>query len=104
MEKIYIEKEIKELENKINNKYDNGVYGVMVDRYIICGKAGCKCRSGKKHGPYPHIQIYDKNKKLHGIYIGNKKRELYEKKLEDNKEFLATIQKLNKLYLLKREL
>lgn len=99
-----LEKQIKTLENKINNKYDNGVYGVFVDRYIVCGKEGCKCRKGKKHGPYPHIQVYDKNRKLHGIYIGNKKKEFYEKKMEENKEFFEIVKELNKLYLLRRQL
>lgn len=99
-----IENNIKTLENSIKNKYDTGVNGVLVDRYIVCGKSGCKCRTGKKHGPYPHIQVYDKNRKLHGIYIGNKKRELYEKRLEDNKDFFKKIKELNKLYLLRRDL
>lgn len=99
-----INKQIEMLENKIKDKYDNGVYGTFVDRYIICGKEGCKCLQGYKHGPYPHIQVYDKNKILRGIYIGNKKYESYKKKLDRNKEFYEIIKELNKLYILKRKL
>lgn len=92
------------LEKEVNGKHDNGVYGIIVDRYIVCGKSGCKCRKGKKHGPYPHIQVYDKNKKLHGVYIGNKKKEIYERKMEENKDFFNNIKELNKLYLLRKNI
>lgn len=100
---IEINAEIERLEKLIENKYDNGIHGTFVDRYITCGKAGCKCRQGYKHGPYPHIQVYDKNKILRGIYIGNKKYESYKKKLDRNKEFYEIIKELNKLYLLRRK-
>ncbi len=31
--------------------------------YRSCGKSGCKCQKGDKHGPYPAIQIKIKNKR-----------------------------------------
>lgn len=97
-----LNKRIEELEKKIDNKYDNGIYGALIDRYITCGKAGCKCRQGYKHGPYAHIQLYDKDNILRGIYIGNKKKELYLKRLEENKEYFKIIKELNSLYLLRK--
>lgn len=29
--------------------------GYWIARYIECGKSGCKCASGDKHGPYYYI-------------------------------------------------
>lgn len=95
---------IQELENLIDTLKYNGVHGSMVERFITCGKAGCKCKKGIKHGPYPHIQVYDNNNKLHGIYIGKKKKDKYSYNIENNKKFLSIIKELNKLYLLDRNI
>lgn len=90
---------IMELEKEIDTIKFNGIYGSMVERYICCGKAGCKCKKGIKHGPYPHIQLYDNKNKLHGIYIGKKNEEYYNNCIEINKKFLSILKELNKLYL-----
>lgn len=29
--------------------------GYWIERYIECGRPGCKCSSGEKHGPYYYI-------------------------------------------------
>lgn len=33
----------------------NMIDGYWITRYIECGKAGCKCAGGDKHGPYYYI-------------------------------------------------
>lgn len=97
-----IDDKIKELESKLDNMKYYGVHGAMVDRYITCGKEGCKCLKGYKHGPYPHIQVYDNKNKLHGIYIGNKKVDKYNEYLENDKIYLELLKEINKLYLEKK--
>jgi len=29
--------------------------GSLVKRYTVCGKPGCKCRHGEKHGPFLYV-------------------------------------------------
>lgn len=98
-----INNEIQDLEKELDSLKNNGLYGTMVEQYICCGKEGCKCMQGYKHGPYPHIHLYDNNNILRGIYIGKKKKELYEKKLKDNLYYYSLIKKINTLYLKDRE-
>ena len=98
--------EIKRLENIIEGKCDIGVKGILVDRYIRCGKPNCKCNDAEfpeKHGPYPNIQYYDNKGKLRNLYIKKSQKEEYELKLKQSEEFISTIKELNKLYLLKRK-
>lgn len=33
------------------------VPGGLVERWIICGKEGCRCATGEKHGPYYYRSI-----------------------------------------------
>lgn len=99
-----INKKIKELEKQIEGKHDNGLCGIVVDKYIKCGKEGCKCQQGYKHGPYPHIQYYDKNGVLRTIYIRKKLGNEYKEKVRQNNEFRKIIKQLVKLYLEKRKL
>lgn len=93
-----INKKILELEEKINGKHDNGLTGALVDKYIKCGKSGCKCSQGYKHGPYPHIQYYDEDGKLKTIYIRKKQAIEYREKISQNEEYRKTIKQLIKLY------
>ena len=99
-----ITKEILDLENSIKGKKDTGVYGTMVKRYTRCGKEGCKCEFGQKHGPYPVIQLYDKDGEQRNVYLGVKNDEEYTEKIKENDEYFTIIKKLNKLYLRKRKL
>lgn len=92
-----INEEIKRLEKQIEGKHDNGLSGILIEKYIKCGKEGCKCMRGYKHGPYPHIQYYH-NGILRTIYIRKKSAEEYVKKLEENREFRKTVRELIKLY------
>lgn len=38
--------------------------------YVCCGKPGCKCANGQKHGPYWYAYWSDDFGKTHKQYIG----------------------------------
>ena len=101
---IQINDEIYNLELKIKGQKDNGLRGTMVEKYIKCGKEGCKCALGYRHGPYQHIQYYDNQGFLRTIYVRKKEKNEYIEKIKKNNEFLKIIKKLNNLYLKKIEL
>ena len=42
--------------------------GSMVRYYNVCGKEDCRCKKGKKHGPYLYVSVY-KGKKTRLIYV-----------------------------------
>lgn len=43
--------------------------GSLVERYKRCGKAGCKCMSGKGHGPKYYLTLCLGKGKLDSIYV-----------------------------------
>lgn len=42
--------------------------GSMVRYYNVCGKKDCRCKKGKKHGPYLYVSVYE-GKKTRLIYV-----------------------------------
>lgn len=103
MTKQEIQMEIKNLEQLIEGKFDNGLHGCIIMKHIKCGKESCKCQDGYKHGPYPHIQYYDINGTLRTLYIKKSLVDEYAAKLYDNNEFRKNVRKLVALYLNLRE-
>jgi len=46
------------------------VAGAIIQRYTVCGKEGCRCLEGQRHGPYPALtrpngKVVYLNRKLH---------------------------------------
>jgi hypothetical protein len=37
------------------------VSGGLVERWIVCGKAGCRCQTGERHGPYYYRSVLTAN-------------------------------------------
>jgi hypothetical protein len=33
--------------------------GCLIERFTVCGRAGCRCLKGKKHGPYLYVSVFD---------------------------------------------
>jgi uncharacterized LabA/DUF88 family protein len=36
--------------------------GSMVEKYIMCGKSGCRCKNGELHGPFYYLSSKENNK------------------------------------------
>lgn len=103
-------------ENRIIEQYNNEIIeaeeefskltfdpeydGIIVLKYIKCGKKGCKCsldiNSRILHGPYPHFQ-YRKNGILHQKYLNRKNVREYKEKVDANNEYKKAKRKLNAL-------
>jgi hypothetical protein len=33
------------------------VSGGLVERWVVCGRAGCRCQTGERHGPYYYRSV-----------------------------------------------
>ena len=42
--------------------------GEICEQYIRCGKAGCCCEQGKRHGPY-YYRIWREGERVHKVYV-----------------------------------
>lgn len=31
----------------------------LIERYTVCGRPGCRCLQGEKHGPYLYASVFD---------------------------------------------
>ena len=93
------EKEIKKLEKRLLELEETEkIKGILVYKYIKCGKKGCHCEEGKKHGPYLHLQTYDKEtKKIKTKYIKKSDEDKYKKLYKENKEYKDIIKQLEEL-------
>ena len=57
--------------------------GTIVYKYIKCGKKNCICTKGFLHGPYPHLQWWDKGK-IKTKYLNKNNVSKYKEELEKN--------------------
>jgi|LSQX01.1.fsa_nt_gb hypothetical protein len=73
-----IKRQLSELDIKMNLK------GSIFFKYVKCGKPKCRCATGEKHGPYPHLQWWD-GQRIKTKYLSEKKYPIYKEELEKNK-------------------
>jgi hypothetical protein len=45
------------------------VFGTLSETYRTCGRAGCHCQSGPKHGPHLQISYRGEQGKTTGYYV-----------------------------------
>jgi hypothetical protein len=41
---------------------DGTLHGVLLSKGRRCSSAGCRCRRGELHGPYPYLSIYEQGR------------------------------------------
>ena len=40
----------------------------LIERFTVCGRPGCRCLQGEKHGPYLYASVFD-GKQSRQVYI-----------------------------------
>lgn len=103
MELDSVENEIRETENELNGIVipDNiNGKGIIVFKYIRCGKTNCRCmHGGQLHGPYPHLQWWE-GKKLKTHYLN---RKIYPQFVKEHADFKRAEELKRKLMKLKEK-
>ena len=66
--------EIQAILARVNNS--DGRSMSYQQEYVCCGKAGCKCANGEKHGPYWYAYWTDALGKTRKEYIGKQLRKM----------------------------
>ena len=64
--------------------------GSLIERYIRCGKPGCKCAEGPGHGPKYYLSVSYPGRRPEQVYVPQK----YEDQV---KQFLANYRKVKKI-------
>lgn len=79
--------------------------GSLMERYLTCGKPGCKCARGERHGPVWYLSVTLRAGKTVGMQVPKEKVERIRAWLENHrrvKESLEAIAEIN-WELLRRE-
>lgn len=42
--------------------------GSLIERFTVCGRSGCRCQHGEKHGPYLYVSFFD-GKQSRQVYV-----------------------------------
>ena len=42
--------------------------GSLIERFTVCGRPGCRCLEGEKHGPYLYVSVFD-GKQSRQVYV-----------------------------------
>jgi hypothetical protein len=42
--------------------------GSLIERFTVCGRPGCRCLQGEKHGPYLYASVFD-GKQSRQVYV-----------------------------------
>lgn len=59
----------KRLLSRLSQIDPSAIRGSLVERYKRCGKPGCKCMTGKGHGPKHYLTLCLGKGKLDEIYV-----------------------------------
>ncbi len=72
------------------------VLGLPLEVYRKCGKAGCKCNDGKRHGPYPALSV-NKDGKQKIVMVKKKDAATVIKKSKRYRHYQQTLAKIRRL-------
>ncbi len=66
-----IENEKKKIIGSLTPLLDKVLRATLSEYYLTCGKKGCRCKRGQKHGPYLYLSSSEKGKvKMHKVPEG----------------------------------
>ena len=66
------------------------IRGSLIERYVACGKKGCKCKEGESHGPFYYL-TYTEAGKRKNLYVPKGKVEEVEEGIKAYKRAKKTI-------------
>lgn len=79
--------------------------GSLVKRYVTCGKAGCKCTRGDKHGPVWYLSVTLRAGKTVGMQVPGDKVAQIRPLLENHRKLKESLEAISEINweLLRRE-
>ncbi len=64
--------------------------GKLCEQYIRCGKAGCRCQEGERHGPY-YYRIWREGSRVQKVYVKREELEAVQAACDSYKDYLAVL-------------
>jgi hypothetical protein len=60
---------IDDLLTRLSRLARHALFGTLSETYRTCGKPGCRCHAGDKHGPHLYISFRGNDGKTTGYYV-----------------------------------
>jgi hypothetical protein len=54
---------------KLSKLARHALFGTLSETYRTCGKPGCRCHDGEKHGPHLYMSFRGEDGKTTGYYV-----------------------------------
>ena len=71
----------------------------LIERFTQCGKAGCKCMRGKKHGPAYYLAVSYAKGKTRQVYVPRALRPLAETWVHNYHHALTVLEEMSSINL-----
>jgi hypothetical protein len=80
-------------------KASESVRGSLIERFLPCGKAGCRCKSGDLHGPAYYLTVSYPGGKTRQVYVGRAIKDAVERWLANYREVQAALEEISAINL-----
>lgn len=79
--------------------------GSLLERYLTCGKPGCKCARGERHGPVWYLSVTLRAGKTVGMQVPAAKVPAIRRLLDNHRKVKASLEAVSEINweLLRRE-
>ncbi len=71
----------------------------LIERFTQCGKAGCKCMQGEKHGPASYLTVSYAQGKTRQVYVPKDLRPLAEAWVRNYHQAMTVLEELSSINL-----
>src|SRR6266571_1747342 len=71
----------------------------LIERFTQCGKPGCKCMRGEKHGPAYYLTVSYAKGKTRQVYVPKDLRPLVERWIQNYHHAMTTLEELSAINL-----
>lgn len=71
----------------------------LIERFTQCGKAGCKCMRGDKHGPAYYLTVSYAKRKTRQVYVPKDLRPLAEKWVRNYHQAMTVLEEISSINL-----
>lgn len=72
--------------------------GKLCEQFIRCGKAGCRCQEGERHGPY-YYRIWREGSRVQKVYVKREEMDAVQAACDSYRDYLAGLRVLREMRL-----
>ena len=73
--------------------------GSLIERYTQCGKPGCKCMQGEKHGPAYYLTVSYAKGKTRQVYVPKGLQPLAERWVRNYHDAMTVLEEISNINL-----